>query len=106
MPIAKRGEVWLADLGVAAKIRPVLILSVPYSDSDYALHAVVPHTTSLRSSDFEVKLTVQGLREGAFNVQGLLAVPTAKLLRKISQLTPDQIEAVEIVVKKWLSLSE
>lgn len=105
MPIANRGEVWLADLGLAAKVRPVLILSVPYSDSDYALHAVVPHTTSPRGSDFEVTLTVQGLREGAFNVQGLLAVPTAKLLRKISQLTPGQIEAVEIAVRRWLGLS-
>lgn len=104
MPIAKRGEVWLADLGLTAKIRPVLILSIPYSDSDYALQAVVPHTTSLRGSVFEVKLTAQGLQEGAFNVQGLLAVPTAKLLRKISQLTPDQIESVEIAVKKWLGL--
>jgi mRNA interferase MazF len=105
MQIAKRGEVWLADLGFSAKIRPVLILSIPYSDSDYALHAVVPHTTSPRGSDFEVKLIVQGLREGTFNVQGILAVPTAKLLRKISQLTPNQIEAVEIAVKKWLGLS-
>jgi len=77
MPVAKRGEVWLADLGLAAKVRPVLILSVPYSDSDYALHTVVPHTTSPRGSDFEVMLTVKNLREGAFNVQGLLAVPTA-----------------------------
>ncbi|MDI6735355.1 MAG: type II toxin-antitoxin system PemK/MazF family toxin [bacterium] len=105
MPIAKRGEVWFADLGFAAKIRPILILSVPYLDGDYALYAVVPHTTSLRGSNFEVKLTVHGLREGAFNVQGLFAVPPAKLLRKISQLLPDQIESVEIAVKKWLGLS-
>jgi len=105
MPVAKRAEVWLADLGLAAKVRPVLILSVPYSDSDYALHAVVPHTTSPRGSDFEVRLTVKNLREGVFNVQGLFAVPTGKLLRKISQLTPDQLEAVEIAARKWLGLS-
>jgi mRNA interferase MazF len=29
MPTPQRGEVWLADLGIAAKIRPALILSVP-----------------------------------------------------------------------------
>ena len=29
MPTADRGEVWLADLGIAAKIRPGLVLSVP-----------------------------------------------------------------------------
>ena len=104
MVIVKRGEVWLADLGLAAKVRPVLILSVPFSDNDYALHAVVPHTTSPRGSDFEVRLTVKNLREGAFNVQGLLAVPTAKLIRKISQLTPSQLEAVEMAARKWLGL--
>ncbi|OIP37553.1 hypothetical protein AUJ95_07985 [Candidatus Desantisbacteria bacterium CG2_30_40_21] len=105
MLVVKRGEIWLADLGLAAKVRPVLILSVPYSYNDYALHAVVPHTTSHRGSDFEVRLAVQGLQEGAFNVQGLLAIPTAKLLRKISHLTSNQIETVEIVVRKWLGLS-
>ena len=30
MPKAKRGEVWLADLGLAAKVRPVLVVSVAY----------------------------------------------------------------------------
>lgn len=40
MPIARRGEVWLADLGWAAKVRPVLILSVPYSGRDYALRSL------------------------------------------------------------------
>lgn len=105
MVVAKRGEVWTADLGLAAKVRPVLILSVPYSDKDYALHTVVPHTTSPRGSEFEVKFSVQNLREGAFNVQGLLAIPTAKLLRKIAQLTPEQLETVERTVRKWLGLS-
>ena len=37
MLMPKRGEIWLADLGFAAKTRPVLVLSVPFSDSDYAL---------------------------------------------------------------------
>ncbi len=30
MPIPKRREVWLADLGFAAKTRPVLILNKPF----------------------------------------------------------------------------
>ena len=30
MPRAKRGEIWMADLGLAAKVRPVLVLSVAY----------------------------------------------------------------------------
>ena len=49
-----RGEVWVVDLGMAAKVRPAVVLSVPPSDTDRALVTVVPHTTSVRGSRFEV----------------------------------------------------
>jgi mRNA interferase MazF len=45
MSLPKRGEDWMADLGFAAKIRPVLVVSVPFDDADYSLFEVVPHTT-------------------------------------------------------------
>jgi mRNA interferase MazF len=61
MSKTRRGEVWLADLGMAAKVRPVLVLSVPFGDGDYALVNVLPHTTNPRGSQFEVKLSVVGL---------------------------------------------
>ena len=49
-----RGEVWLVDLGMAAKVRPAVVIGVPADDSDRALVTLVPHTTSPRSSRFEV----------------------------------------------------
>jgi mRNA interferase MazF len=33
----KRGEVWLIDLGLAAKTRPAVILSVPFQDNEKAV---------------------------------------------------------------------
>ena len=54
MGIPKRGEIWLADLGFAAKVRPVLVVSVPYGDLDYALIQVVPHTTQPHNGQFVV----------------------------------------------------
>jgi mRNA interferase MazF len=105
LAMPRRGEVWLADLGLAAKIRPVLVISVDYSDADYALIAVVPHTTSPRSSTFEVKLNVTGLKPGVFNVQGLFAVPKPKLLKKIAELRPDEMAEIELAVMKWLGLA-
>ena len=98
----KRGEIWLADLGLAAKTRPVLVLSVPFSDSDYALITVVPHTTNIRRSDFQVELSGSGLRSGAFNVQGLMAVPPPKFIRRLGSLKAAQMELIEDTVKKWL----
>jgi mRNA interferase MazF len=49
-----RGEVWLFDLGMAAKTRPVLVVSVAYGDADRAVVTVVPYTTQLRGSPFEM----------------------------------------------------
>lgn len=100
----KRGEVWLADLGMAAKIRPVLIISAPCSDKDYALIGVVPHTTTPRGAQFEVRLNVPWLQPGAFNVQGMLAVPNAKFIRKIGALTAAELHEVVATLKRWFVL--
>ena len=58
MPSPQRGEVWLVDLGVVAKVRPAFVLSVPADDRDRALVTLVPHTTSPRDSRFEVPVSV------------------------------------------------
>ncbi len=42
MKSARRGEVWLVDLGVAAKVRPAVVVSVPADDTDRALVTLVP----------------------------------------------------------------
>ena len=91
----KRGEIWLADLGFVAKTRPVLVLSVPFSDSDYALITVIPRTTNIRRSDLQVQLSVSGLRPGAFNVQGLTAIPPSKFIRKLGTLQSAQMKLIE-----------
>lgn len=37
MASPQRGEVWLVDLGMAAKVRPAVVISVPADDVDRAL---------------------------------------------------------------------
>src|SRR2546430_6582354 len=61
-------EIWMVDLGMAAKVRPCLVISIGATEQDRALATVVPHTTSTRNSRFEVKLKVSFLREGAFDI--------------------------------------
>ena len=100
----ERGEVWLADLGFAAKVRPVLVVSVPYDDRDYALVQVVPHTTRARGAQFEVRLQVRFLAPGTFNIQGMLAVPSSKFLRCLGALTAPQMVEIEAMMKRWLGL--
>jgi mRNA-degrading endonuclease toxin of MazEF toxin-antitoxin module len=42
MPKARRGELWLADLGMIAKVRPVLILSGSYLADERAVARLSP----------------------------------------------------------------
>ena len=104
MPEIQRGDVWLVDLGLAAKVRPCLVLSVPVADQDRALVTMVAHTTSPRGSRFEVTITARFLRTGVFDAQNLVTIPHAKLLRKLGALSSTQLAAVEAVVRTWLGL--
>ena len=58
----RRGEVWMVDLGLSAKVRPCLVISIGAGDEDRALATLVPHTTSARNSRFEVNVKVGFLR--------------------------------------------
>jgi mRNA interferase MazF len=104
MSSPNRGEVWLVDLGYAAKIRPCLVISIPALDQDRALATLVPHTTSPRGSRFEVNVQARFLRPGVFDAQNLVTIPHAKLIRKLGPLSAAQISAVEDTVRLWLGL--
>ena len=104
MILARRGEVWQVDLGMVAKVRPALVMSVPAGDDDRALVTVVPHTTSLRHSAFEIVVPVSFLRPGAFDAQNLITIPHARLIRSLGRLNPQQLALVEDGVRRWLSL--
>ena len=99
-----RGEVWLADLGIAAKTRPGLVMSVPLDPQDRVLVTLIPHTTSVQGTRFEVVIAKKFLMPGAFDVQGLATVATARLLRKLGELQPAEMVLVEEAVKRWLGL--
>lgn len=100
-----RGEVWLVDLGYVAKVRPCLVVSIPVLDQDRALVTVVPHTTSVRGSRFEVGLKLRFLKPGAFDAQSLVTIPQPKLIRKLGALAIGELAEVEDSVRMWLGLS-
>ena len=100
----RRGEVWLVDLGMAAKVRPALVMSVPAEHIDRALVTLVPHTTSPRQSRFEAAISVPFLRAGVFDAQNLITIPHAKLIRVLGKLGTAQLAVVERAVGLWLGL--
>jgi mRNA interferase MazF len=101
-----RGEVWLVDLGYVAKTRPCLVISIPALDQDRALVALIPHTTSPRNSRFEVNVKARFLRTGVFDVQNIVTIPHAKLLRKLGDLTSEQMEEIAEVLLFWLGFDD
>ena len=102
--LPRRGEVWLFDLGMTAKTRPVLVVSVDYGDADRAIVTVVPHTTDLRQSPFEITIKAPFLRSGAFLVQGVSTYPKAWAIRKLGNLQPAQLQSVTDMLGAWLGI--
>src|ERR1700733_3056080 len=105
MPSARRGEIWMVDLGMVQKTRPVVVLSVAFLDHERAVVTYVPRTTSLRKTRFEVPHSARGFDAGAFDAQGLGGVPVTKLLAPLGTLDAATLQRVEIAVKNWLGLS-
>ena len=100
-----RGEVYMVDLGRAAKVRPCVVLSVPIEESDRSLVTLVPHATTLRQSRFEVPSSPKFLRPGASDAQGIVTVPTVRLMNRLGMLSTEQMQAVEKRVCLWLGIS-
>ncbi|MDQ6631859.1 MAG: type II toxin-antitoxin system PemK/MazF family toxin [Verrucomicrobiota bacterium] len=99
--VPERGEVWQVDFGIIQKIRPALVISIPYADADRALIGVVPHTTATRNSQFEVKVPTRFLDDGAFLIQGIQAIPPKYFLRHLGILTTEQLQQIEEVLLHW-----
>jgi mRNA interferase MazF len=97
-----RGEVWLFDLGMTEKVRPALVVSVAYGDLDRALVTIVPHTTSLRGSQYEISVSVAFLKPGAFLVQNVATYPNVRAIRKLGVLKSDQFDLVFDRLLRWL----
>lgn len=102
--LPRRGEGWLFDLGMTAKTRPVLVVSVDYGEADRADLTVVPHTTDLRNSPFEVTVKAPFLQPGAFLVQGVSTYPKAWAIRKLGNLQVAQLQSVVDKLADWLGI--
>jgi mRNA interferase MazF len=81
-----------------------LVISVPPGDNDRALVAVIPHTTSLRGTEFEAAFAVPFLKAGAFDAQGIVTIPLAKLMHLMGSLKLEQLAIIETCLRKWLGL--
>ena|SRR5436190_2130567 len=102
----KPGEVWCADLGMAEKSRPVLVLAYPSDNDARALVIVAPLTSQLRGLRGEVPLGKPRWlpKVSAVNLQSLANFDRNKLVRKMGTLAPDQLNEVKAALRDLLDL--
>jgi mRNA interferase MazF len=88
------GEVWQVDFGLAAKVRPALLLTSNPADEELDLVTVLLHTTSLRGNRRELSIPKPFLKPGAFHLQQIQSVSTVRLERKLGVLTEAEMNQV------------
>jgi mRNA interferase MazF len=102
----KVGEVWFAELGMVEKSRPVLVLAVSGDHDARALVVVAPLTSQIRGMTGEVNLGKPRWlpKPSAVNVQGLASFDRRKLVRRMGELIPQQMEDVKTALRILLNL--
>jgi len=102
----QRGKVWPADLGLAEKTRPVVIVSRYDPDPPRVLVLYVPLTAQDRQSPYEVPLPKLGFldRDSVANVQGLGSLPRGRLERRVGVLPDDVMAKIKLALAFALAL--
>ena len=103
MPGVTKGEVWIVDFGMMAKIRPALLLTGEPADDELDLVTVLLHTTALRGNRWELNIPKPFLKPGAFHLQQIQTISTAKLERRLGVLTHDEMKRVRDALSERLN---
>ena len=101
-----RGDVVIVDLGMAAKVRPCVVVSVSKPDSQRNMAVVVPMTTEIRGGECEIRFPkpVWLRQESVVNVLGIAGVDNAKIERRLAAFPADKMSEIESVLKRMLGL--
>jgi mRNA interferase MazF len=98
------GEVWVVDFGMAAKVRPALLLTGNPAADELDLVTVLLHTTALRTNRWELNIPKSFLKPGAFHLQQVQTISTIKLERKLGALTAEEMGKVRDALAKRFCL--
>ena len=98
------GEVWMIDFGIAAKVRPALLLTGEPAADELDLITVLLHTTALRGNRWELAIDKPFLKSGAFHLQQVQTISAAKLERRLGVLSGEEMNRVRNALKNRLGL--
>ena len=103
----RHGEVWLADLGIAGKTRPVVVLLADDLNAPRTLVIHVPITRQSRGSDLEIPLGHLSFLDPASvaNVQAIGALPAARFEKRLGVVPANDLAAIKRALVKACALS-
>lgn len=104
MPRPRPSDVWLIDLGLAAKVRPCLVLSDYPAGDELALMVVIPHTTAVRGNRWEHSCPKPFLFPGVFHLQQIQPVSLPRLERKLGELNSAEFRQIALHLIRLLNL--
>ena len=93
MPAVNPGEIWMTDFGMAAKVRPALVLTGEPGTDELDLVTLLLHT-----------IPKPFLKPGAFHLQQIQTVSTVKLERRLGVLAADEMNRIRDVLGDRLNI--
>ena len=102
----RHGEVWLVDMGMAAKIRPAVVLIADNLNAPRSLIIHVPITRQNRGSELEVPLGHLPFLEpeSVANVQAIGSLPSVRFEKCLGVLPEADLNKVKTALLKACSL--
>ena len=102
----RHGEVWLVDMGMAAKTHPAVVLLADGLDVPRSLIIHIPITRQFRGTDLEVKLGHLPFldAESVANVQGIGSLPTVRFERRLGVVAGVDLDAIKKALRKACAL--
>jgi mRNA interferase MazF len=102
----RHGEVWLVDMGMAAKTRPAVVLLADNLSAPRSLIIHIPITRQNRGSELEVPLGHLPFLdpESVANAQGIGSLPAVRFQKCLGTLPPADLEAIKTALAKACNL--
>lgn len=93
----KRGDVVLVDLGMVAKLRPCVVVSIPHPDTSRNMSVVVPMTTEIRRGECEVSFPKPPWlkQKCVVNLLGIAGIDNSRVERHLGVFPNESLEQIE-----------
>jgi mRNA interferase MazF len=102
----RHGEVWLVDMGLAAKTRPAIVLIADHLEVPRSLIIYIPITRQNRGTALEVSLGHLTFLdpESVANVQGIGSLPSVRFEKRLGVVPEADLKKVKLALAKACAL--